>query len=192
MTDNLELIKFIRLYLGQTNWEYAKKTSDDDLKLFQKYSKDIEKLDRSYLVLGTEELLKKFKAFFLTRCIKKRPLYAQYSMYDYATELSSVTKDDGGLNVDMDLVFLYRHKHQMVTDKAEDWLVETVLNKVANRNRDGLVTVILSEISMPTLETSGELEVVNLSGVAMSNRKEDVLKRIKSEGTSSSSGTVYN
>ena len=189
MTENLELLKFTRLYLGQTNWELIKKTSESELKLFQKYSID---LDKSYLVLGTEDLLKKYKAFFLTRCIKKRPLYAQYSMHDYATELSSGVRDDGGLNVDMDLIFLYRHRHQMVSDKAEDWLVETVLNKVANRNRDGLTTVILSEISMPTLESSGELEVVNLSGAITSKRKEYVLKQIKTEGTSDSSGTVYN
>ena len=189
MTENLELLKFTRLYLGQSNWELIKKTSESELKLFQKYPIE---LDKSYLVLGTEDLLKKYRAFFLTRCIKKRPLYAQYSMYDYATELSSITKDDGGLNVDMDLVFLYRHKHQMVTDKAEDWLVETTLNKIANRNRDGLVTVVLSEISMPTLESSGELVVVNLSGAVTGERKEYVLKKIKTEGTSNSSGTVYN
>ena len=189
MAENLELLKFTRLYLGQTNWELIKKTSESELKLFQRNPID---LNKSYLVLGTEDLLKKYRAFFLTRCIKKRPLYAQYSMYDYATELSSEVKDDGGLNVDMDLVFLYRHKHQMVTDKAEDWLVETVLNKVANRNRDGLVTVILSEISMPVLESSGELEVVNLSGAAIGERKQYVLKKIKTEGTSGSSGTVYN
>jgi hypothetical protein len=79
----------------------------------------------------------------------------------------------------------------MVTDRAEDWLVETVLNKVANRNRDGLTTVILSEINMPTLESSGELVVINLSGAVVSNRKEYVLKKIKTEGTSNSSGTVY-
>lgn len=189
MTENLELLKFTRLYLGQTNWELIKKTSERELKLFQKKPIDI---DKSYLVLGTEDLLKKYRAFFLTRCIKKRPLYAQYSMHDYATELSSGIRDDGGLNVDMDLIFLYRHKHQMVTDKAEDWLVETVLNKVANRNRDGLTTVILSEIGMPTLESSGELIVVNLSGAAVNGRKEYVLKKIKAEGTSDSSGTVYN
>lgn len=188
MTENIELLKFTRLYLGQTNWELIKKTSEKELKMFQKYPIDVNK---SYLVLGTEDLLKKYRAFFLTRCIKKRPLYAQYSMHDYATELSSASKDDGGLNVDMDLIFLYRHKHQMLTEKAEDWLVETILNKVANRNRDGLATVILSEMSMPTLESSGELEVVDLSGAVVGKRKQYALKKIQTEGSSNSSGTDF-
>ena len=188
MTENLELLKFTRLYLGQTNWELIKKTSENELKLFQKTPIN---LDKSYLVLGTEDLLKKYRAFFLTRCIKKRPLYAQYSMYDYATELSSGVKDDGGLNVDMDLVFLYRHKHQLTIGKSEDWLLETILNKVANRNRDGLVTVILSELRMPLLEECGELEVVNLSGAVIGERKQYVLQKIQTEGISNSSGTDF-
>lgn len=188
MSENLELLKFTRLYLGQTNWELIKKTSEKELALFRKTPID---LNKSYLVLGTEDLLKKYRAFFLTRCIKKRPLYAQYSMYDYATELSSAVKDDGGLNVDMDLIFLYRHKHQLTIGKSEDWLVETILNKVANRNRDGLVTVILSELRMPILEECGELEVINLSGAVIGERKEHILNMMKVEGTKNSSGTDF-
>lgn len=188
MTENLELLKFTRLYLGQANWELIKKTTEEELKLFQKYPID---LNKSYLILGTEDLLKKYRAFFLTRCIKKRPLYAQYSMHDYATELSSPIKDDGGLNVDMDLIFLYRHKHLLTLGRSEEWLEETVLNKVANRNRDGLVTVILSEVRMPTLEHSEEMKIINLFGVATNERKEYVIKKIKTEGITNSSGTDF-
>ena len=188
MTENLELLKFTRLYLGQTNWELIKKTSESELKLFQKFSID---LNTSYLVLGTEDLLKKYRAFFLTRCIKKRPLYAQYSMHDYASELSSPVKDDGGLNVDMDLIFLYRHRHLLALGRSEEWLEETVLNKVANRNRDGLVTVILSEVHMPTLENSEEMKIIDFFGVTTSEKKEQVLRKMQVKGTSSSSKTVY-
>lgn len=188
MTENLELLKFTRLYLGQANWELIKKTTEEELKLFQKYPID---LNKSYLILGTENLLNKYRAFFLTRCLKKRPLYAQYSMHDYATELSSATKDDGGLNVDMDLIFLYRHRHLLTLGRSEDWLIETTLNKIANRNRDGLVTVILSEVRMPFLESCGELKVINLSGVVVAEKKEQVLDKIKTEGANNSSYTVY-
>jgi hypothetical protein len=45
-------------------------------------------------------------------------------------------------------------------------LTETILNKVASRNRDGLITVILSEVRVPSLEDSSELKVINLSNVA--------------------------
>ena len=161
-TDNVELFKFTRLYLGQENWEWAKKTSPEELKLFKK--KPIV-LNKSYLVYGSCELLNKFRAFYLTRCLKKRPLYSQFAMYDYANELSSSTKDEYGMNVDQDLIFLYRHKHSFSIGRSEDWIIETILNKVAIRDREGLVTVILSETKMPILEDSGELEVINLSGV---------------------------
>lgn len=185
MTENIELLKFARLYLGQTNWELIKKTSNKELALFQKQPID---LSKSYLVLGTEDLLNKFRAFFLTRCLKKRPLYAQYSMHDYASELSSATRDENGLNVDMDLVFLYRHKHQLTLGRSEDWLIETTLNKIANRNREGLSTVILSELKMPLLETCGELQVITLTGTVSENKSE-ALKNFKVENTSK---TIYN
>lgn len=188
MTDNLELLKFTRLYLGQTNWELIKRTSEGELKLFQKFPID---LSKSYIVLGTEDLLNKYRAFFLTRCLKKRPLYAQYSMHDYASELSSPIKDDGGLNVDMDLIFLYRHRHLLALGRSEEWLEETVLNKVANRNRDGLVTVILSEVHMPALEHSEEMKIIDFLGVVTNERKEQVLKKMQIKRTSSSSGTDF-
>ena len=83
MSENLELIKFTRLYLGQTNWEYMKKTSKEELELFKKTPID---LNKSYFVLGSPELLNKYKAFYLTRCVKKRPLYSQYFMDEYALD----------------------------------------------------------------------------------------------------------
>ena len=164
MSENLELFKFARLYLGQANWENLKKTSDKELASFQKAQVDIK---QSYIVYGNKDLLDKFKAFYLTRCLKSRPLYMQCFVTDYANELMSSTKDEYGLNVDQDLVFLYIHKHSISTlGRSETWLTETILNKVASRNRDGLITVILSEVRVPSLEDSSELKVINLSNVA--------------------------
>ena len=174
MSKNLELFKFARLYLGQTNWENLKKTSEKELALFQKYPINLEK---SYIVYGSADMLKKFKAFYLTRCLKTRPLYMQCFITDYANELSSDTKDEYGLNVDQDLIFLYVHEHSVSTlGKSETWLMETTLNKVTSRNRDGLVTIILSEIKLPTLESSRELGVINLKGVVAAKSKEEALK----------------
>lgn len=174
MSENLELFKFARLYLGQSNWEYLKKTTEGELALFQKQPIN---LKQSYIVYGNRDLLNKFKAFYLTRCLKTRPLYMQCYITEYANELTSGTKDDYGLNVDQDLIFLYIHSHSISTlGRSETWLTETTLNKVASRNRDGLTTVILSEIRVPSLEVPSELEVINLSEVAITETKQEALK----------------
>ena len=77
--ENIELFKFTRLYLGQYNWEFLRKIQESELNLFKKF--DIN-LNKSYIVYGNNDLLNKFKAFYLTRCIKKRPLYSQYFILD--------------------------------------------------------------------------------------------------------------
>lgn len=188
MTENLELFKFTRLYLGQMNWKLIKETSENELKLFQKIPIDVSK---SYIVFGNLSTLSKFRAFYLTRCIKKRPLYSQYSMYEYASELSSSSKDEYGLNVDQDLIFLYRHEHAFSLGNSETWLVETILNKVADRNRDGLVTIILSEMRMPALEESGELEFINLSGKITAQAVSNILKSSKKDQNVNGEFTDY-
>lgn len=184
MTENLELFKFTRLYLGASNWEYLKKTSQEELALFKDKPIDVNK---SYLVYGNQNLLNKFKAFYLTRCLKKRPIYEQYQMYDYANELCSTTRDEYGINLDLDLLFLYRHNHPLTIGRSEGWLIETVLNKVASRNREGLVTVILSEVKMEDLNKCGEFEVINLSGVQVAQNKEEILKEMKEQRTKGTS-----
>lgn len=166
MTDNLELFEFIKVYLGDDNWKNLKKITSEELSLFSSFTLDINK---SYIVFGSEDLLNKFKAFYLTRCVKKRPLYSQYFILEYAEALSGATKDEFGLNIDRDLIFIYRHKHMQTLGNSETWLLETILNKVAERNRDGLVTIILSEQRMPFLEKCGELSSINLSG-AIANK----------------------
>ena len=189
MSTNLELFKFARLYLGQSNWENLKKTTPSELELFQKTFIDLKK---SYIVYGNQNLLNKFKAFYLTRCLKTRPLYMQCFVTDYANELSTSTKDEYGLNVDQDLVFLYIHEHSISSlGRSETWLTETILNKVASRNRDGLVTIILSEIKVPSLAESSELETINLSEVVIKETMKTILtnkeKFINGEGKSSTS-----
>jgi hypothetical protein len=192
MSENLELFKFARLYLGQANWEWMQKTSKSELDLFQKTPIDLKK---SYIVYGSKDLLSKFKAFYLTRCLKTRPLYMQCFISDYANELMTSTKDDYGLNVDQDLIFLYIHEHSISSlGRSETWLTETILNKVASRNRDGLITIILSEIKVPSLADSSELEVINLSGVLVKETVKTILakeKFVNGEGGSSKTGTVY-
>ena len=196
-TQDVELLEFAEKYLGERNCNFFKKITKDELKLFQKFPIDINK---SYLVYGNTELLNKFKAFYLTRCIKKRPIYSQYFILEYAEALSGNTKDEFGLGIDQDLIFLYRHNHMQTLGNSETWLRETILNKVAERNRDGLVTIILSEQRMQTLENCGELAVINLSKVVLNKTIQEAAQSTSVEFTSgnndfktsiSSNGTIY-
>ena len=110
MSEIGELTKQIRLYLGKENWSRIDKTSKEELALFQKNPID---LKVSYLVYGNRDLLLKFKTFYLTRCIKEKPLYMQCYIDEYASALTSNTKDEYGLNIDQDLIFLYIHEYSV-------------------------------------------------------------------------------
>lgn len=194
-TQDVELLEFAEKYLGEHNWSFFKKITKDDFKLFQKFPIDVNK---SYLVYGNTELLNKFKAFYLTRCVKKRPIYSQYFILEYAEALSGNTKDDFGLGIDQDLIFLYRHNHMQTLGNSEIWLCEAIINKVAERNRDGLVTVILSEQRMQSLDKCGELEVINLSKVVKNKIVQEAAQSVSVGITTndfktsvSNDGTVY-
>ena len=187
-------------FLGDYYWAlYQKiKLNKKEFELFKKFPIDVNK---SYLVYGSTDLLEKFKAFYLTRCTKKRPRYAQFFIREYAETLSGNTKDEFGLGVDFELLFIYRHNHMQTIGNSELWLCETVLNKIAERNRDGYVTILLSEQRMPILEDCGELEVINLSKVVLNKTIQEVAQEMASKATSdiinspevsiSNDGTVY-
>ena len=187
-------------FLGDYYWAlYQKiKLNKKEFELFKKFPIDVNK---SYLVYGNTDLLEKFKAFYLTRCTKKRPRYAQFFIREYAETLSGNTKDEFGLGVDFELLFIYRHNHMQTIGNSELWLCETVLNKIAERNRDGYVTIVLSEQRMPILEDCGELEVINLSKVVLNKTIQEVAQEMASKTTSnvinspevsiSNDGTVY-
>ena len=129
-------------------------------------------------------MLKKFKAFYLTRCLKKRPLFTQCSLYEYAEGMSSADRDEFGLNVSKDLLFLYMHQHIFTIGKSRAWLTETVINKIADRNRVGLVTIILSELEVSEFENCGEMKIINLGNFIKAIKAEEALKEIKPEGNS--------
>ena len=84
------------------------------------------------------------------------------------------------MNIDQDLIFLYIHEYSVSElGRSEAWLTGTILNKVASRNRDGLVTLILSEVKIPSLAGSPELEVINLSEVANKEVMKSILSKEK-------------
>ena len=191
MSRDNEIPKQVRLYLGKANWEFISKTTPNEQALFQKQNLDMSK---SYIVYGNRNLLLKFKTFYLTRCIKSKPLYMQCYVDEYASALTSSTKDEYGLNIDQDLIFLYIHEYSVSKlGRSEAWLTETILNKVASRNRDGLITIILSEVKVQPLSESPELEVINLSGVIIKEAISTIQKEkyANGEGSTGSNGTCF-
>lgn len=180
-TNNTELFKYLRLYLGQDSWNLLRKITPKELKMFQKV--DIN-TDISYFVKGNQDILMKFKAFYLTRCVKKKSLYTQCSIYDYAEGFSTADNDEFGLSVSKDLLFLYMHCHITDLGRSRQWLTSTVINKIADRNRIGLVTVLLSEISVSEFETCGEMKVVDFGAIATA----DILENMDTGGSSTSKG----
>ena len=171
-----ELLKHIKRYLGEDNWSLIRETTKAEHSLFQKIKLDINK---SYFILGNRKTLEKFKAFYLTRCLKKRPLYTSCSLYEYAEGVTSTDKDEFGLNVFKELLFLYMHEHMSTLGNSRIWLTETVINKIADRNIKGLVTIVLSEIDVKEFEDCGEMEVVNLKDPFQSIKTSKVLADFK-------------
>lgn len=195
-------------YLGEYDWNiYSNEISKKEFKFFKEFPINVLK---SYLVLGknNHKLLDKFKAYYLTRRYSeireknlKRSTPYEFDMLSYAKVLSSNTKEEYDLadTSQAELVFLYRHAHSSISEYSEAWLQNTILNKVAERNRDGLVTIILSEQHMLTLENSGEFEVINLSKVKQNQAIREALKGVQTKLTPTdgfkvtinNDGTVY-
>ena len=114
----------------------------------------------TYLVSCSDyKTLRKFTVFYL---ILKYARYQSYSMYDYASDLCNNTSE----LFDKEVVILYNHKHDSNLGNTENWLLTTVLNKVAVRNRDKQRTLLLTERRLPTLENSGEFVCIELSKVS--------------------------
>ena len=182
--DCIELAEYTRLYLGKVNWDLMRATTSEEQKLFLKFPLD---MSQSYFVYGTEEILNKFRAFYLTRCVihKMRPLYMQYSLHEYTSALCAETPDTLEMNLDIELLFLYKHRHLFKVGHSDEWLNETVLSKVADRNRDKLVTIILSEVWMKALEASGEFKIINL--LNSSEKRECIKSMPNGVGASTSS-----
>lgn len=159
MLDKQEAKESIDSYLGEKEKGVLRTLTPPVLKLFM--SKRI-KLDVSYYVRGNRDLLSKFKAFYLATCLKEtnRPKYSMQMISDRAQMLSSGSTEELGAD---EVLFLYAHKVGKDIGKSEEWLAKTIINDVANRNRKGYVTVILSERNLDLIQECGELVTISLN-----------------------------
>lgn len=182
--EEINLAKSLKTFLGPDDWKELTKTTEYEFSLFKKVEFDVRK---SYFVRGNRNLLGKFKSFFLTRCLKWHPMYTGCSLYEYAEGVSSPDKDEFGLTISKELLFLYMHEHMSTLGNSRIWLTETIINKVADRNRKGLVTVILSEIDVEEFERCGEMGVINLLEGNQVMKTSEALSDLKNNSGSSKS-----
>lgn len=168
----------IELYMGEDNIKHLKSMTEKELTLFKSFKIDVTK---SYLVKGSENLLWKFKAFFTAHCAYERLSYATFMLKEYASLLQNSSTDEAFLaSSERELLFLYLHSGQSGVGNTEEWMCSTILDRVANRNRKGLITIILSERNIPLLEKAkSEFDVINLGGASVIKKLEEAAKSFK-------------
>lgn len=112
---------------------------------------------QTYLVFSTDyNRLRQFATFYL---LLKYARFQTVNMYDFASDLTD-NKDD---LFEKEVMILFNHKHEINLGNTENWLLTTILNKTATRNREGYRTLLLTERRLPTMENSGEFKCIDLS-----------------------------
>ena len=175
MSKDSSLREEISAYLGRKRTKVLDNLSQED---WEKLKNLEVSPTKSYFIKGSRSSLKKFEAYFLFLCAYNKPLYHKYLITEYAERLSKPATDalDDLIGVDKELIILYMHNVQVGVGNSVNWLVTTVLNKVANRNREGNVTIILSERDFIPFQDSKELINIDLGGATRSVQVEDALK----------------
>lgn len=177
----------IKEYLGEDNLKILKSISQEEYNLFKSFQISPA---QSYFVKGTSDKLKKFQAYFVALCSQKRYSYSTFMMMDYVSGLSERTDDLTFLmGADKELLFLYLHKESAGIGNTDNWMGTSALDKIANRNRKNLVTMVLSERDFYILERSDELKNINLGEAITTKRVEEAANKVK-EATSEGLGDI--
>lgn len=177
--DIRSLREEIAAYLGTEKTKILDNFKPEDWKKFQELQLSTKK---SYFVKGTPKRLKKFEAYFLFLCAYKKPLYKRYLIEEYKDILTAPANNSDDLDdvgVDRELIFLYMHNVEMGVGNTTGWVTITILNKIANRNRHGNPTVVLSERDFPAFQSTEELEVIDLGGASISAQASAIAENIK-------------
>lgn len=192
MTGNSDLRAEISAYLGKTRTLILDILTEKEWETFKALKINPK---RSYFVKGNKPILKKFEAYFLFLCAYNKPLYKNYLFEDYAKLISTsntVSNNNSNVNDDLDevgidreLVILYMHDVQMGLGNTTGWLTVTVLDKIANRNRQGSVTLVLSERDFVAFQDTSELKYIDLGGATIVAKASEIAESIgkkKEEG----------
>ena len=198
MSDSSSLRKEISAYLGVERTKILDKFNKEDWDYFDHLKINTKE---SYFIKGSQEKLKKFEAYFLFLCAYSKPLYKNYLVADYANILSSPVDSEAidEVGIDRELVILYMHNVQMGVGNTVGWIVTTVLNKIANRNRQNMITLILSERDFVPFQDSQELKTINLGGATHLAEVKSAAKvvsennsKVSNDGTATALGAADN
>ena len=181
----------IREYLG----EYVNVLKGISLKEYEIFTQLLPKVQRTaYFVKGNQQILKKFKAYFIARCVLERYDYSSIMLKDYIEGITDKSSDELFIaGISRSLIFLYLHGEVSGLGNTDNWMGAATLDKMVNRKREGLITVLLSERDFPQVENSPEVKVVNLGGALAAIKTEGALQNIRAreEKSSVSSTSKY-
>ena len=159
----------ISIYLGEDNLKALKSITPAEYKKFKSFNLNS---SNSYFVKGSREALIKFRAFFIALCSYERYSYSTFMLRDYIEGLAEKNDDYSFLvGAERELLFLYLHGESSGIGNTETWLASITVDKIANRKRKGLVTIVLSERSFPIIESSEDVEVINLISIKVSKSR---------------------
>ena len=167
----------IKEYLGKYV-DILKKISLKEYEIFQKLLPKVERT--AYFVKGSKEMLKKFKAFFIAKCSLERYEYSSMMLKNYVEGLTD--KNDNELfiaGINRELMFLYLHKATAGIGNTDNWMAAAALDRIVNRERKGLITVLLSERDFPQVENSDEVKKIDLGGAFTVITAENAIQSMK-------------
>lgn len=166
----------IASYLGEDNLKYLKSITKEEYELFTSLNINI---NSSYFVKGKSKILKKFRAYFIALCAIERYTYSTVMLKEYIVGLSEKSDDLASIMGVEELLFMYLHGESSGVGGTDAWICATALDRIANRKRKGLVTVVLSERSFPSFENSREVRVIDLGGSLKAVTTEEAAQAVK-------------
>lgn len=209
MQENLEEKYFIQQENSALSHKITKETLEEEFKAYVKESnvKILNKLTTkecdileslitstkgAYFVKGSRKSLKRFRAYFIAKCLFNKPRYATFMLKEYIEGLSEKNDDETFISgSEKELLFLHLHGEASGTGGTDNWIALATIDRVANRKRKGLTTVILSERDFPLMEGSKEFKVIDLGGSRKAINTEAAIQRVNNSKDSGETRPSY-
>lgn len=151
------------------------------LKQMKSFDKKIGEITGAYFIKGSKGLLEKFQAYFIAKCAPKAYSYSTFMLKDFLSGLANNVGDELFLaGTGKDVLFLYLHGSLSGVGNTDNWIGTTTVDVAANRTRKKLITVVLSERDLPTMENSKEFKVISLGGAEKAKEITEVIEGMKS------------
>lgn len=170
-----ELKESFHSYLGEKNREILGTIKLKMKETFDKILPVGKPIEGAYFIKGTKTSLPKFKAYFISRCFKKRYDYSSFMLKDYVEGIKNGNENELFIaGIEKDVLFLYIHGDKSGIGGTDGWIGVTVVDRVVTRKRKGQTTVILSERDFPSIEESKEIRIVDLGGAQVAEIMQNV------------------